>query len=89
MFAGSRRERRPGVWQLRTYLGPDPLVGTHRYVARQVKEGKRDAQRELARFVTDAESLSRVKPEAIEAKNMPLTELVDEHIRRHEGSPTR
>ena len=85
---GSLRERRPGVWQLRIYLGPDPVTGKHRYVARQVKGGKRDAQRDLARFVTEAESLAQVKPAAIEAKRMTLAELVDEHIRRHEGSPT-
>ena len=88
MFTGSLRERRPGVWRLRAYLGPDRVTGKHRYVARQVKGGKRDAQRELARFVTDAESLARVKPAAIEAKKMTLTELVDEPIRRHQGAPT-
>ena len=82
------RERRPGVWQLRVYLGVDPASGKKRYVGRSLTGGKRDAQRALARLVTEAESLAAAKPAAIEAKKMTLTELVDEHIRRHEGSPT-
>lgn len=82
------RERRPGVWQLRVYLGVDAASGKKRYVGRSVSGGKRDAQRALARLVTEAESLAVVKPAAAEAKKMTLTELVEEHIRRHEGSPT-
>lgn len=83
---GSMRERRPGVWQLRVYLGVDAASGKKRYVGRSVSGGKRDAQRALARLVTEAESLAVVKPAAAEAKKMTLTELVEEHIRRHEGN---
>ena len=83
------RERRPGMWQLRVYLGVDPVSGKKRYAGRSVEGGKREAQRALARLVTEAEALAATStPAAAEAKKMTLTELVEEHIRRHEGSPT-
>jgi hypothetical protein len=52
------RERRPVVWQLRGYLGVDPVSGKKRYAGRSVEGGKREAQRALARLVTEAEALA-------------------------------
>jgi integrase len=50
-MAGSVRERRPGVWELRAYLGRDPLTGKKRYGSRVVKAtGKRDAQAQCDRW---------------------------------------
>ena len=60
-----------------------------RYVGRSIEGGKREAQRALAQLVAEAESLATAPTSAgTEAKKMTLSELVEEHIRRHEGSPT-
>ena len=54
-MAGSVRERRPGVWELRPYLGRDPLTGK-RYGSRVVKAtGKRDAQAQCDRWTVELE----------------------------------
>jgi integrase len=47
--------RRGDPWQLRVYLGRDPVTGKQRYASRTVRGGKRVAQRLLAEMVTDAE----------------------------------
>ena len=83
------RERRPGVWQLRVFLGVDSVTGKRRYTGRFFEGGKREAQRALARLVAEAEALATTSTSASGgAKQMTLAELVEEHIRRHEGSPT-
>jgi len=53
-MAGSVREVRPGVWELRAYLGRDPLTGKKRYGSRHVRaSGKRDAQEQCNRWVLE------------------------------------
>ena len=47
--------RRGEAWELRVFLGADPVTGKKRYVTRTVRGGKREAQRLLAEMVTDAE----------------------------------
>lgn len=42
-------------WELRVYLGRDPVTGKKRYTTKTVRAGKREAQRALAAMVTDAE----------------------------------
>ena len=42
-------------WELRVFLGPDPLTGRKRYATRTVRGGKREAQTALAEMVTEAE----------------------------------
>ena len=42
-------------WELRVYLGRDPVTGKKRYSTKTVPGGKREAQRTLAAIVTDAE----------------------------------
>lgn len=42
-------------WELRVYLGRDPVTGKKRYSTKTVRGGKREAQRTLAAMVTDAE----------------------------------
>lgn len=55
-MAGSVRERRPGVWELRPYLGRDPLTGKKWYGSRVVKAtGKRDAQAQCDRWSVELE----------------------------------
>lgn len=45
--AGTIRERKPGVWELRAFVGTDPLTRRPRQVSRTFKGGKRDAERAL------------------------------------------
>jgi len=46
-MAGSVRETRPGRWELRVYIGKDPLTGKKRSAHQTVDAtGKRDAQRQ-------------------------------------------
>ncbi len=47
--------QRGASWELRVYLGPDPLTGKKRYATRTVRGGKREAQTALAEMVTEAE----------------------------------
>ena len=47
--------KRGESWELRVFLGYDPLTGKQRYASRTVRGGKRDAQRVLAEMVTEAE----------------------------------
>ena len=42
-------------WELRVYLGRDPLTGKKRYASRTVRGGRRDAESALAEMVTEAE----------------------------------
>jgi len=43
---GSMRQR-GSAWELRVYLGADPVNGKQRYATRTVRAGKREAQRVL------------------------------------------
>jgi integrase len=47
--------QRGDSWELRVYLGRDPMTGKQRYATRTVRGGKRAAQRVLAEMVTAAE----------------------------------
>ena len=47
--------QRGDSWELRVYLGTDPVTGKQRYASRTVRGGKRAAQRMLAELVTEAE----------------------------------
>ena len=51
---GSMRQRGDS-WQLRVYLGRDPLNGEKRWVSKTIKGGKREAQRALASMVAAAD----------------------------------
>lgn len=49
--------RRGGSWQLKVYIGRDPLTGRKRYASKTVKaSGKREADRALAAFVTELDT---------------------------------
>ncbi|WP_162942049.1 tyrosine-type recombinase/integrase [Desertimonas flava] len=47
--------QRGDAWELRVYLGRDPVTDKQRYATRTVRAGKRAAQRALATMVTEAE----------------------------------
>ena len=48
---GHIRERGKGSWELRVYLGRDPLTRRERYKTRTVKGSRRDADRALRRLL--------------------------------------
>ena len=57
---GTRDERQPGVWRLRAEDPPDLLTGQRRRVTRTVYvSGKRQAQQELAKLLTELGTLPR------------------------------
>src|SRR5436190_20926643 len=47
--------KRGQSWELRVYLGDDPVTGRQRYTSRTVRGGKREAERVLVQLVADAE----------------------------------
>ena len=54
-MAGSLRSRGPHSWELRVHAGRDGSTGRKRYVTRTVRGGKREAERALAKLVTEVE----------------------------------
>jgi integrase len=49
------RERSPGHWELRAYIGRDPLTGRPRQKTKTFLGGQRAAAKELSKMVADAE----------------------------------
>ena len=47
--------QRGEAWELRVYLGRDPVRGTKQYATKSVRGGKREAQRALAEMIADAQ----------------------------------
>jgi integrase len=45
--------QRGTAWELRAYVGIDPLTKRHKYVTRTFRGGKRDAEEALAKLVTE------------------------------------
>jgi integrase len=54
-MAGSKRERQPGVWELRVSTGKDPVTGRYRTVSRIHHGTTSTADKALARLVTEVE----------------------------------
>lgn len=48
------RERQPGIWEVRVYVGRDPVTNAPRQVSRTVRGGKRAAQTRMAELVAEA-----------------------------------
>ena len=59
-MAGSVRQRGPTSWELAVYLGFDHQAGKRRYAKKTVRGTLRQAERELARFVTEVTDGGRV-----------------------------
>lgn len=74
-MAGSIRQRGKDSWHLRAYAGRDGFTGRKRYIERTVHGGKREAERELARLVVEADGLA---PRA--AKDGTLEMLLEEWL---------
>lgn len=88
-MAGSMRERKRGVWELRVYAGRDPLTDKHVYVSRTVHGSKRQAELELAKLVADNE---RTRVPGMQGHLAPqrvtVEQLIEAHLARKEYSPT-
>lgn len=54
---GSLRQRRAGVFELRVYVGRDPISGKVRHRYETFHGGKRDAQRRLAELVAESDGM--------------------------------
>ncbi|HTU38285.1 MAG TPA: site-specific integrase [Acidimicrobiales bacterium] len=63
--------KRGGAWELRAYVGRDPVTGRQTYTTRTFRGGKREAEAELARFVT------QVAGGGHGAGDTTLSELID------------
>lgn len=55
---GSMRQRGRSSWQLRVFLGADPVTGRRRFLSRTFRGSKREAARALGTLVLEAERLS-------------------------------
>lgn len=53
---GTIRARGKGTWQVQVYAGRDPHTGRERRIARTIHGTKRDAERALARLITEVEA---------------------------------
>jgi len=76
-MAGTMRERSPGHWQLRAYLGRDPISGRKRQLQRTFSGTRREAEKALAALVTE------VGQGHVENSHATFGELLDawvEHI---------
>jgi integrase len=78
-MAGSMRQRRAGIWELRVYVGRDD-EGRIRHVNRTVRGGKRDAGRELARLQAAVMSEGIGAPAAPRARRSPVTPVAPSMI---------
>ena len=85
-MAGSLRQRSPGVWELRVFTGHGQAV-TGRPVSRSetFRGSKRDAERELARLVTEVGK--PVGGRELPPNRVTLTHLIEVHLAEHKGTP--
>src|SRR5437763_1056674 len=49
----AKRQREPGVWELRVYAGVDPHTGKKRWISRTFRGGTREASKALAALATE------------------------------------
>jgi hypothetical protein len=56
--------RRGDAWELRVFLGTDPVTNKMRYASRTVRTGRREAQRVLNEMVSDADHATHVHANA-------------------------
>lgn len=53
---GSLRERSRGSWELRVFVGVDPVIKRHRYRSKTVRANRAEAERELEDMVASVRS---------------------------------
>jgi integrase len=74
--AGSLRRGDIDSWQLRFHAGRDPKTNRNRYVERTVNGTKREAERALARLVTETDAITP-RPAADSTLKIVLNEWLD------------
>lgn len=72
---GSKKERSPGKWQLRVFVGTDPKTGAPRQVTKTFHGTSRQADTALAKFVTEVEDGRRPL-----TAGTSIAELLDKYI---------
>lgn len=85
-MTGSMREVRPEVWELRVFVGRDPVTRKQRFRSTRFEGGRRAAARYLDQFAADVmrtDSDANAKP-----RHLKLSELVESYLERWAGSPT-
>lgn len=85
------RERTPGVWELRVYLGRHPVTGKRVDASRTFRGGERAAGKALAQLVTEVDELrTKAFGEHQADDDMTVAELLDrwQQLRTAEWSPT-
>ena len=83
---GSLREKGPGHWQVRISLGRDPVAGRYRYLHRDFRGTKREAQRYAAQLVTEVDHGGHQHP-----GRYTVAELLDrwmEHLETQGRAPS-
>jgi integrase len=83
--AGSLRQRSPGVWELRVFAGRDAVTGRQVSRSETFRGSKRDAERELARLVTEVGK--PVGGRELPPNRVTLTQLIESHLAEHKGAP--
>src|SRR5262245_27956463 len=59
---GSLRQRSPGSWELRYYLGTEPATGRKQFKSQTFRGTKREAEKELTKIVGSLNTGSYVEP---------------------------
>lgn len=72
MARGHIRERGPGAWELKVYVGRDPVTGKERWRYQTVRGKKRDAQRAMTKLLGEVDTGAHTGPDA------PFALLLDE-----------
>lgn len=83
-MAGTKRERPEGsgVWQLRAYLGRDPLTGSPIQKAQTFRGTEKQADKALARLVTEAED------KKFDRTTATMGQLLDRWLRNSDLKPS-
>lgn len=71
---GSKRQRHPGVWELRVYTGTDPVTKRPRQVSRTFRGTGKAAETELAKLIAEA-STGR-----FDATDVTVAQLLDQYF---------
>lgn len=85
VMQGSKRERRPGVWELRVYAGHDRLTGRKKYVSRTHRGGARSADDALRDLIIEVQAQADE-----DAEDLTVAELLERWFsgREAEWSPS-
>ena len=83
---GSLRERSPGVFEIRLFLGIDAMTGQRRHKSVTVRGSRRDAETRMAKLVTEVQA-NRITSRTVGPEKMTLNQLIDAHLAALDGSP--